>query len=63
MKNYRGYSRLDGESSLGPNIVRADNRYWYHGNAAFHRQVERSLLEGQQFAVERAMAFDVNRHI
>ena len=43
--------------------MRAGDGYGNYGHAAFHRQIERSLLERQELAVERTLAFHVDRHV
>lgn len=63
VKNYFYQAGLDGESGLRHGVVRTDNRHRDHGNAAFHREIEGSLFEGEQLAIERAVAFDVDDHI
>ncbi len=63
MENYRCGSRLNGEAAFGHDVVRARNRDGNDGNSALEREIERAFLEGQQLAVERALAFDVDGHV
>ena len=43
--------------------MRSNDRYGNHRNATFHRQVEWTLLERKQFAIERALSFYVDGHV
>ena len=63
MENHFHQAGLDGESRFRHGVVRADDRHGNYRNAAFHRQIKRALFEGQKFAVERALAFHVDRHV
>src|SRR5580692_4500491 len=63
MKFYRHCSRFDCESALRHHLVSTGDRNRHHRDSAFHREIERSFLEWQQLAVERALAFDIDRHV
>src|SRR5579863_4183629 len=63
VKNDGHGSRLDCELSLWHNRVCAHNRDRHNRNTAFHGEVERAFFKRQQLAVERSMAFDINRHV
>lgn len=63
MENYRRRSRLNGEATFGHDVVRAGDRDRDHRNSALEREIEWPFLEGQQFAVKRAFALDVDGHV
>src|SRR5258706_10696977 len=63
MKNYFHSSRLDREPGLRHGVVRANNGDRNDGNSALHRKIERAFFEGEELAVEGALAFNVNGHV
>src|ERR1700685_1478342 len=63
MKNNFNHTWLDRKSTLGHRFMASSHCHRDHRHAALHRQVKRTFLERQQFAVERALPFDVDDHV